>query len=87
VELDRNGESRFAERPSVIGSLGTRVLGSFEDRDSLGEAVQHKDVNVRHGSFGNGGIEALGQGGSLERECSQAVLLEKSQGTPRGLEL
>jgi hypothetical protein len=87
MELDDRARRGVEESPGVIGLclLGEACL--LQQRDRPGPLVEHQQVDVRHGAMGHGGVEALGERGSLERQTTHPSRPEEILDPARRIEL
>lgn len=55
------------EDPSMVGLFLLGEAGLLQQCYCAGPVVEHEQVHVRHGTMGDGIVQALGEGGPFER--------------------
>ena len=75
------------EAPSMIGLLLLGEACLLQQRDRPGPVVEHEQVNVRHGTMGDGVVQTLGEGGPFQRQTAQPLSLEDLLDPARRIEL
>jgi hypothetical protein len=87
MELHERPRRGVQKGPSMVGVFLLGEPRLLQQRHRLGPVVEHKQVNVRHGTMGHGIVQTLGERGSFERQTTQPPSPEELLDPARHIEL